>query len=88
MWVAARTGRVDLIEELIKAEANINQPDTKWGDTPLCMGAYHNHTDVVKYLLEARADPTIANKNGEGPMKWANTYKNRVIIRLLESYGG
>ena len=38
------------------------------GTTPLCTAAYYGHLDVVRALLNAGADKTIANNYGKKPI--------------------
>ena len=40
----------------------------QYGETPLCVAAYYGHLDVVRALLNAGADKTIAANNGNKPI--------------------
>jgi ankyrin repeat protein len=51
---AARYGRLEMVEFLVKAGANVNALDT--AGTPAIYGALQeNHLDVVKFLLKSGA---------------------------------
>jgi len=56
------------IHELIRAGADVNIPDN-FNTTPLLTAAIHRRHKVMKVLLDAGADPTIANNAGESPQK-------------------
>ena len=57
-----------LIEEL---GLNINQTDNE-GCTPLYMAWYKYNYEIIKYLLESGADPSILGTNGSTPLHiWA-----------------
>ena len=55
--------------------------------TPLYKAAGHGHLDVVRALLNAGADKTIANNNGQKPIDVAGMYGNKqhkaAIVGLL-----
>ncbi|MCP4316718.1 MAG: hypothetical protein GY789_12085 [Hyphomicrobiales bacterium] len=76
--VAASRASVPLITVLIEAGANVNAASPK-GEystanlTPLHYAAAYNQPDVVKYLLEAGADPNITDVNGRGALLFTIT---------------
>lgn len=60
---AARAGDRDLIAQLLKGGADINEQD-ETGETALFTGALAGHTKVVDMLMVFGADVTIRNDRG------------------------
>jgi ankyrin repeat protein len=56
---AARNGRVDLINRLVAAGADVNARESLRGTTALMWAAEQRHAEAVKALLAARADPGV-----------------------------
>ena len=55
----------------------------QFGQTPLRYAAYNGQLDVVRALLNAGADKTIANKWGEKPIDVADGSNKAAIVALL-----
>ena len=64
---AARSGDVDLVNELVADGADINERDAT-GETPLLAAALAGQTAIVELLLSAEADPTVRNDRGMLPL--------------------
>ena len=77
LFAAARSGKADLIENLVKEGADVNAP-TSQGTTPLVVAAKLGRTDAVKALLESGADPNIGDKFGRMPLHWGLGQKETV----------
>ena len=60
-----------------------------YGRTALADASLYNHYDaeVVRLLLDAGADPTISDKDGDTPLSHARRYKYPACIALLEVRG-
>ncbi len=57
---AARQGDVKRVKELLAGGADVNARN-RFGATPLWFAIYKEHADVVKLLLEHKADPTLGD---------------------------
>lgn len=64
---SARRGHENIVKFLLSEKADVNGR-TWWGETPLDAAVSGRHVSIVKTLLEAHADPNIANdwEQGEG----------------------
>jgi ankyrin repeat protein len=54
--VAARSGARDVVRALLARRADVDRRDTWQAVTPLMVAAAENHPDIVKELVDARAD--------------------------------
>merc|ERR1712110_825036 len=57
------------------------------GQTPLMMSVLGGHPEIVEYLLEAGADPTIPEKDGYTPMPGAGFQGRAEIGKILMKHG-
>ncbi|WPH03877.1 Hypothetical protein R9X50_00676000 [Acrodontium crateriforme] len=70
------------------AESKLINYQNKEGSTPLHWAAYNGHLDVVKFLIEAKADMWLKNAAGHLAMFEAERAdKNEVVTYLLEAGG-
>ena len=58
---------------------------TKVGETPLHEAARHNAVDCVTVLLAHGADPTVANNDGDTPLRIAQIKGHSAVAALLEA---
>src|SRR5690606_8365153 len=65
---------VDIVE-------NVNG-NSKYG-TPLAAAVFKGRTDIVKALLNARANPNIADANGSTPLHYAIIIRDEDMIKML-----
>lgn len=90
IYYAAKFSCPNIIKYLYKIDPeNINTTSFKNGATPLMVAAHSNNIDIVKFLLELGADPTINARIGTGKtylaLDIARRHKNLEIVELLES---
>ncbi|KAE8144373.1 hypothetical protein BDV25DRAFT_145691 [Aspergillus avenaceus] len=64
LYIAARSGNVEIVRELLIREAKVEMAEKGRGWTPLIIAVVEGHMPVVDLLLEARATP--ANKDHLG----------------------
>lgn len=81
---AARAGRTDISDALLKAGFPVNSR-TGQGFTALVLATYHGDNDEVDLLLQAGADPCIADNSGNTALMGA-LFKGhlKVARRLLD----
>ena len=86
LFEAARLGRVDLIEPLMKAGANINAHDAR-GFTPLILAAYNGQSAMVDTLLAHDADPCRADLGQGNTAQMGVAFKGNdaLAARLLKT---
>ena len=87
LHLAARSGNVEIVRLLLKrSHADPNATDNK-GCTPLmatCRSSYV-YTKVVRLLLEAGADPALANENGLLPLHVAAFRGHIDLVDMLHA---
>lgn len=79
-----KLGNVTKVQELIAANVNLNHQD-EYGYTPLIWAVNYSQYDIVKLLLDAGADKDITDAWKNNALYWANYYKNKEIISLLDN---
>jgi len=83
---AARNGKSDIVEMVIRAGANPNVRNVNELDTPLHHVAWHGDTDMVKLLLRLGADPHAKNADGTTPLDRAHHSRSRETIAAFEAH--
>lgn len=79
---AASGGHVPAIDALLEAHAFIDAQSPN-GTTPLMLAARHKHTNAVRMLVEAGADPTLRNEAGIGPAEYMDGHGERAEASWL-----
>ena len=64
---------------MLKKQVNPNVQDED-GDTALMVASSNGHYEVVKLLLECKADPTIVSNKGHTALSLAKTDKAEMLI--------
>jgi hypothetical protein len=89
---AAARGDAQRVQELLAAGAPADTRDAQ-GRTPLLEAVLlgdgsRRYVDAARLLLEARADPNAADRDGVTPLAHARRLGHDELARLIESYGG
>ena len=78
--IACAAGNLDILKKLdIKY---INTPN-KIQDTPLIVAAYYGYSNIVEYLLDVGADPSIRNTAGKTALDYAQEKGREECVKLL-----
>lgn len=90
LLTACGTGDIGKVREICSAREHVNQKNVN-GWTPLMVATYHNHLDVVEYLLTIGADPYAKNNNGTNLLMYAKDayvlYGKEALLDLYLSLG-
>ena len=65
---AARDGHLEATRALVEGGANVDQVAGSEGSSPMVIAIANGHYTVAKYLLDAGADPNVANIDGLAPV--------------------
>ncbi len=84
-FAAAREGRADLLEGMIKDGVPIDMRDSQ-GYTALIIGAYDGQRAVVDLLLEKHADPCAADSKGNTALMGTAFKGELEIAKLLVAH--
>lgn len=86
LFEAARLGRTDLIDALVKTGADVNARDAR-GFTPLILAAYNDHLDTVNALIDAKADPCLPDRDQGNTAQMGVAFKGNdpIAARLLKA---
>jgi ankyrin repeat protein len=68
LMYASCFGEFELVKLLVEKGADVNHIRSDIKQTALFSAASKNHLEIVKYLLEHDADPTIVNISGASPL--------------------
>ena len=70
---AAGSGRIDAATTLLDGGANVNEKDSRSGDTPLIRAALNGRSEMVLFLLKRGADAKATNSRGETALTYVGT---------------
>lgn len=93
LFGALLSGSISRIKDAIKAGADVNTQDDE-GDTPLIKAVIGMDVNIVKTLLENKADPNIENFDGATALDYASLDNigggsdRTVIVSALQKAGG
>jgi len=80
---AARDGDTTTIRALVAHGASPNETGGVNGWTPLEHAVHKNQLQSIETLLDAGADPNIADRNGTTPLIMAAGYGNTPLVEVL-----
>lgn len=86
---AVKEGDVAMTSQLLKASGSdataVFPPGS--GSQPIMWAAHSGNPDLVKLLVEYKADPNSKNKHGYTPLHWAALLDHEKVIESLVSCG-
>ena len=82
LMLAAETGKVELVKLLVKAGADVNQPDEE-GWTVLMFAGGEGNFDIVRVLVEANADVNFESPTGEHALETVARQGHQEIFDYL-----
>ncbi|GHM58644.1 MAG: hypothetical protein sL5_07220 [Candidatus Mesenet longicola] len=82
LYYAAQKGHENVIEELIKAGADVNAIGED-NSTPLHQAAAGGYDNIVVKLIEAKADVNTIDKNINTPLHQAAKNNHKSVVRVL-----
>ncbi len=87
LYWAAKDGKAQLVEALLKKGADANLVDTVYGITPLWIAAKDGHEEVVKMLLENEAKVDLARRYDDAtPLYMAVKNRHLNVMKSLIEY--
>jgi hypothetical protein len=85
--LAARCGRSDVVEVLLRAGANVNNVMPRSGETALLTASWYGHLHVISILLAHGANVNIQDNDGHTAIMQATLQSRLDIVNLLLSNG-
>ena len=85
----AVVGKAELFQRILKLERiDVDETDT-WGETALLVACRSGHPEIVRMLLAAGADASIASNEGVTPLHFLGSFDDNdipdIAIQLLEN---
>ncbi len=77
--IAAYSGKIDYVDRLVKAGAEINF----YGWAPLAYAAYNGHVEIVDYLLKHGAEINATSGSGSTALFYAARFGHIAVVELL-----
>lgn len=87
LHLAVQKGLLEAATQLVRAKADLNAKDTL-GHTALFLACYRGQIDMVKLLLEKRAEAKLFDENQRTPIQIAAKEKHKPSVGLLQDYLG
>ena len=77
---AAKAGKTEVVEELVKAGADVNVTN-KVGNTALCEATIQGHLEMVKLLVKAGANLDTRDYEGRTPLQLTQYIGNEISVK-------
>lgn len=88
LHVACATGRVEMVQVLLDAGANVNAMTKSEGRTPLHLACLNDHIDIARLLFNCgTCDLDAKDHNGDTSLHLATVAGNVKLVSLLVRYG-
>ncbi len=87
LHMAAKSGILVEIKQLIIGGHDVNQRDEKYGFTPLHQAVFFGHREIVEFLIAEGADVNAKNNAGSTPLYLAKGKGHHAIAELLVQHG-
>lgn len=87
LGTAAERGDTQQVLKLLKKGVDPNYQNAASGVTPLGVACERGHTGVVRALLDAKASPEIATREGFRPIHIATQFGKNDVLQLLVQRG-
>ena len=84
---AVESGKESPVRTLVAKGADVNHANAGWKMTPLHHAIRAGSVDMVKLLLELKANPNARTKAGETPLTLARKGDQEEVIALLQAAG-
>ncbi|XP_055548779.1 ankyrin-3-like isoform X3 [Wyeomyia smithii] len=86
LHLAAKDGHYDIVQELLKREANVDNA-TKKGNTALHIASLAGQKDIIQLLLHYNASVNVQSQNGFTPLYMAAQENHDECVNLLLAKG-
>lgn len=80
---AAYYGKLELVKFLVKEKYDVNSKESSNHDTPLILAVERNRPEVVRFLVNNKADKNAVNKDKQTPISIATQNKNEEILKIF-----
>jgi hypothetical protein len=82
---ASLDGRLEVLRTIVLAKADVNQACWLhgWNFCPLHYASWKDQTDVVRYLVSAKACPRVVDQYGRTPADLASEYGHAAVVLAL-----
>ena len=87
LMIATHTGNAAVVKALLAKGANVNAITAETKDTALMWAIADGHRDLVRVLLDARADVHVASRRGFTPLMFAARSGDIEAAKLLIAAG-